>query len=263
MSFITIDSQKCKLDGICALACPMGLIIQNKNEIPQAVQDAEKICVGCGHCISVCHFEALSIGGVSPKDLAPVKKDMAVSKEAMVQMIKEHRSVREFKNKPVPHDVLAHLIDATRWSPTAANLQPVQWLVIEDAKEVQRIAGVIAEGARQIGFNPAMLQAWEKGNDVFLRNAPHIVVTHAKKENYMPTTDCTIALTCFDMMAYTYGIGTCWAGVLMIIAKHYPPLVEALKIPEGNEIYGAMMIGYPKYSYHKIPPRKPANITWK
>ncbi len=65
----------------------------------------KKICVGCGHCIAVCHFEALSIGGVSPRDLAPVKKDMGVPKEAMVQMIKEHRYIREFKSKPVSHDV--------------------------------------------------------------------------------------------------------------------------------------------------------------
>jgi len=264
MSLITVDSAKCKHDGLCAMVCPMGIITQKKNEIPVAVPNAEKMCVGCGHCIAVCPFEALSIAGISPDSLTTIKKDLAVKKEAMLQLVKAHRSVREYQNKPVPHEILAEIVDATRWAPTAANLQPVHWLVIEDSKEVKRLATILAEGARHINFNPDMLAAWDQGYDVFLRNAPHLIIAHAHAtKNFMPTTDCTIALTCLDMLAYTYGIGTCWAGVLMIIAKQYPPLAEALRLPEGHEVYGAMMLGYSKYSYHKIPQRKPAKISWR
>lgn len=261
--FLTVDSKKCKQDGICAMACPMGLIVHTKGKVPEAIQDAEKMCVGCGHCVAICPFEALSVGGVSPKDLLTVKKELVVNKDAMEHLIRKHRSIREYQNKPVPHEIIADILDAVRWAPSAANLQPVNWLVVEKPDEVHRLAGLIAEGVRKSNFNKALTEAWDKGQDVFLRSAPHIIVAHAGGNNFMPTTDCTIALSYFDLLAYAYGIGTCWAGVLMLVASKYPPLLEALKLPEGHQVYGAMMFGYPKYQYHRIPKRKPAQITWR
>jgi hypothetical protein len=31
----------------------------------------------------------------------------------------------------------------------------------------------------------------------------------------------------------------------------------------GFAPYGAIMVGYPKYRYHRIPPRKPARIIYR
>lgn len=261
--FLTIDSAKCKQDGLCAMACPMGLIVHAKGSFPEAVKDAEQGCVACGHCMAVCPFDALSLQGIAPEELLLIDKDCIVGHKEMEQLIRKRRSTRKYQSKTVPHEILEKLIDTMRWSPTAANLQPIHWLVVEKPDEVKRIAGVIAEGARKLNFNPAMVEAWDKGLDVFLRGAPHLVVTHASTDNYMPTTDCAIALTCLDLMACAYGLGTCWAGVLMIVAKQYPPLVEALGLPEGHEVYGAMMLGYPKFQYHRIPDRKPSKVTWR
>ncbi len=43
----------------------------------------------------------------------------------------------------------------------------------------------------------------------------------------------------------------------------YAPLCQALGLPEQNEVYGAMLIGYPKYRYYRIPVRKEPPITWR
>jgi hypothetical protein len=40
-------------------------------------------------------------------------------------------------------------------------------------------------------------------------------------------------------------------------------LREAVNLPEGHQIFGAMMVGYPKYRYHRIPLRKEPKIAWQ
>jgi hypothetical protein len=42
----------------------------------------------------------------------------------------------------------------------------------------------------------------------------------------------------------------------------YPPLFEALKLPAKHKAFGAVMVGYPKFRYHRLAPRKPPKATW-
>jgi nitroreductase len=66
-----------------------------------------------------------------------------------------------------------------------------------------------------------------------------------------------------DLAAPSFALGTCWAGFLMMAASHWPPLQNALSLPEGYACFGAMMIGYPKYKYQRLPLRKEPDIMWQ
>ena len=70
-------------------------------------------------------------------------------------------------------------------------------------------------------------------------------------------------MTTFELLAITEGLGSCWAGFFFRAASHWPPLQEALELPAGNTITGAMMTGYPKHPYQRIPLRNEARITWR
>jgi nitroreductase len=72
-----------------------------------------------------------------------------------------------------------------------------------------------------------------------------------------------IAMTTFDLVALSFGLDTCWAGLLHIATTEYQPLKEALGIPEGYALNYSMIFGYPKYKYRKIPGRNKADIIWK
>ncbi|MFA6451131.1 MAG: nitroreductase family protein, partial [bacterium] len=100
------------------------------------------------------------------------------------------------------------------------------------------------------------------GRDMILRGAPHIVVVHSDKSMPMSQGSCTIAASYLELAAYGFGIGACWAGFFAVAAASYPPLVAELNLPKNNQVFGAMMIGAPKYSYLRIPPRNPAKISW-
>ena len=67
---------------------------------------------------------------------------------------------------------------------------------------------------------------------------------------------CTIALTYLELAAPSIGLGCCWAGYFYAAATTFPPLQEALALPKNHQCFGAMMAGYPKFNYHRMPLRK-------
>jgi nitroreductase len=116
------------------------------------------------------------------------------------------------------------------------------------------------DGAAIMGH---FVQSWEQGEDPILRGAPHFIVGHLHKSTLMPLENCSIALTYLELAAFSMGLGACWAGAFQLAAMLHPPLMEALQLPEEHQSFGAMMIGYPKYGYSRIPLRNDAQILWR
>ncbi|MDH5525045.1 MAG: nitroreductase family protein [Desulfobulbaceae bacterium] len=266
MSLITIDKTKCKKDGICAGECPFSLIVDNKEDgFPELRPAAAKLCIRCGHCLAVCPHQALTFDQTSPADCLNTNRKTLPSPEATRQLLMERRSIRTYRNKPVDREILSQIIDASRWAPSAKNMQPVNWLIIENPEEVKRLSGHVVEYLKEVKAYPGLIRAWDNGRDMVLRGAPHLAVAHASAAKSLhPEIDSTIALTYFDLAAASHGVGTCWAGILMGAADlGYQPLLDALNLPEGHKVYGALMVGYPKFKYFRIPPRREPIVTWR
>lgn len=90
-----------------------------------------------------------------------------------------------------------------------------------------------------------------------------MIVAHAEKDNRMAPSTCTIALSYLELAATFLGLGTCWAGYFNAAANTFAPMMAALGLPEGHQCYGAMMVGYPHFAYHRLPTRHPAHIVWR
>jgi len=108
----------------------------------------------------------------------------------------------------------------------------------------------------------AMVAAWDKGTDVICRGAPHIIIALMAEDKVMAMGDvimgdAIIALTYFEIASQAFGIGTCWAGVVLIASQNRSSLLEYLNLPEGRRIVNAMLFGYPQYAPQFIPRRNP------
>jgi nitroreductase len=245
----------------------MGLFDTDSEGFPVFRAGAAESCIACGHCAAACPNDALHHGKL-PKTEAPlVDHGLIPSAAATVQLLKSRRSIREFRSEPVAEGLIREAIDAARWAPSAVNRQPLHWLVVRSADEVHRLAGLVAEflrGAKGLGARySSFVEKWDRGEDPILRNAPHLVVVHAPDDWPWSTVDATIALTQFELAAMASGIGTCWAGFLTWAAREHPPLREALGIPHGHGVCGALMMGLPRYGYHRSPPRQAARVEWR
>ncbi len=272
MSLFTVDTAKCKKDNICVAVCPLG-IIDVADGVPMPVGNAGNLCVSCGHCVSACPTGALSHRAMTPEQCTPLIPELSITAGQADQFLRGRRSIRAYRSEPVDRATLERIIATASSGPSGHNTQPVEWLVIYDISEVRRLAGIVIDWMRfMIREKPDFAKSlllelvvgnWEKGLDTVCRSAPHVVLAHAHKDNMMATSACTIALAYLELAAQANGLGACWAGYVDVTARYWPPMQKELGLPEGHTSFGAVLIGHPKYKYHRIPLRKPARISWK
>lgn len=273
MSLFTIDTDKCKSDGICADQCPARVINFNgAGTFPFPSDNAEEVCLNCGHCVAVCPQGALSMKNMSPDNCQAVKKELLPSVEQVEHFLASRRSIRNYKEKQVDKDTILKMLNIANFAPSGHNTRPVNWMVIYDRKEVNRLSAIVIEWMRyMIKENPeiarqlsmsSVITTWENGYDRISRSAPHIIVAHGLKNLSTSQQACTIALSYLEQAAYSLGIGACWAGFFGAAASSYTPMKKQLNLPEGHKCFGAMLIGYPKYQYLRIPLREEPKISW-
>ena len=265
MAMISIDRTKCKKDGICAAECPFSLIgLTGEDGFPEIRPAAARLCIQCGHCVAVCPQGALSLATMNPDGFQPIGNGSPPMLKKTGQLLTSRRSIRTYERQTIPRAHIEQLLDLCRWAPSAKNAQPVHWLILETPEAVQQVAGLVVDWLRTGTAYPGIVAAWDQGKDMVLRNAPHLLVAHAHEDSLKPEIDCAIALTYFDLAAASCEIGTCWAGILMsAAAAEHQPLLDALALPEDHRLYGAMIFGYPRFPYFKIPARKEARVIWR
>jgi nitroreductase len=191
----------------------------------------------------------------------PAAKDLPAP--ALIDgFLMSRRSIREFKDQPVGRQVMEALLDVARRAPTAKNSQNLHWIVVEGKENVHAVAGEAVNGARSAGFSPALLKRWEDGDDFVLHGAPTLAVACAPKDYDWGREDCAIALTFLELAAEARGLGACWAGLLTRLVALHEALRQMLAVPDGYIVCGALMLGKGKYSYQRVPPRKPLSVQW-
>jgi nitroreductase/NAD-dependent dihydropyrimidine dehydrogenase PreA subunit len=274
MNFISVDREKCNQDGICVHECPARIIVIDPKEgYPVPTGDFKDFCLKCGHCVSVCPTDALRLDWLDPGHCVPIKKELGVTPEQAEQFLCGRRSIRTFKEKNVSRDVLEKLLQVACSAPSAKNQQPWHWIVVQETEEVRRLAGMVIDAMRMfiqanpeeaatMGF-PRAVANWDQGYDRVSRGAPHLIVVHADKNWIFGAEDAALALSLLDLYATSLGLGACWAGYVYKTVNAYPPLFEALSLPADHLAFGAMLIGYPKFRYRRIPIRNRPRVSWK
>ena len=273
MSIIEVDRNDARAAESALKRVPAELIRLGSAGYPRPIKGADAGCIRCGHCVTICPSGSITHREMAYEQCLALQRHLRVTPEQCEHLVKSRRSVRTYKDEPVPREVLSRLIDVARYAPTGHNSQCVEWLVIANGRDILKLRETGMEWMRWMMTNQPdiaelltlkpMLRGMEAGGDPFLRGAPVLIVTHAHEENPFAAMACPIALTTFDLFANTMGIGCCWAGLFTRAANSFPPMALALGLPPGHKPFASMMAGYPKYDYQRVPLRNAPRITWR
>ncbi len=273
MAQLTIDEKKCKKDGICAAECPTGIIqLKDGDGFPEVNPDNFQFCLLCGHCVAVCPNGALRHPEIPIESCPAIQKELEVSHEQAVQFLRSRRSIRVFKDKPVELDTIRRLIDIARYAPTAANAQLLEWNVYTDKETIFHFAQLTIDWMRELIKTPGaafapyytpVVKAWDAGYESILRGAPVVVIPSAPSMSNNGLVDLTIALSYLELAAPTLGLGATWAGLMQAALLNSETLQKLVDLPKDHSHHYPMMLGYPKFQYHRLIERKPSMVHWK
>jgi len=286
---IEIDSAKCTKCGFCVEVCPNYVLALGEGRKIQ-VRYPEQCCI-CGHCVAICPENALIHKEMSTEKFGDLLVTQ-ISPESMRNLLLSRRSIRVFKEKPVPKELIEQLIEVAIHAGTSSNGQTENFVVIQDRKRLSELEKMVIEvlwdkGMKYLGGEIGRKLAKTKIGDEMLRqaipyhhiienrrqnnqlagmvfrNAPVVMVVHGLRTNFMAHANCSIAARNMEIMAKTLGLGTCWVGFLSVAADLAKKKIERyLEIFDDHSIYGAIMVGYPKHEYRRIIPRKEREVRW-
>jgi nitroreductase/NAD-dependent dihydropyrimidine dehydrogenase PreA subunit len=271
---IIVDSDTCTRCEICSEVCPMAIIDPADVETPPVVRrEKAGMCISCGHCEAFCPTGALVQGSetTGSKVRAETTAGREISPDHLGIYLKSRRSVRQYRPEPVARETIRSILDIARYAASGGNRQPVEWLVIHDPRDVQKVASLTIDWMQELArsnhpmsaYAPHLIDAYKNGTDVICRGAPNLLIPHIPEENQTAPVDAIIALTHVDITAPAFGVGTCWAGFVAMASRSHKPLLDFYSLPEGRMPAYAMMFGYPQYNPKHIPGRNPLKITWK
>jgi len=235
----------------------------NQDNQPLVAANFEQACFKCGQCAAVCPKSAIAF---SENDVADWE-NVDISEQANLlqfsSLVKNRRSIRHYQEKLIPQAVILELLDIARYAPTGGNAQSVKWLVVGGKDKLRDLSALCIDWFVSKKILPASVRTdFENGNDIVHRGAPHLLIAYAENQETTPADDCVIALRTVELAAQAADLGSCWAGFFKWAANNHQPIAQLLKLPDNHSIHGALMLGYPKYKYIKIPVRKAAEVTF-
>lgn len=144
------------------------------------------------------------------------------------ELIKKRRTIRKFKQKELKEDSLKKCLEAARLAPSAANLQPLEFVLVrknlEEVFSCTKWAGYLEDGRPKEGERPVA----------------YIVILSNKEVNEKAEYDVGLAVENMTLVALSEGIGSCILGALK-----REKLREILEIPEKYKIELVVALGEP------------------
>ena len=111
---VIIDRDKCVGCSRCASVCVANNIVI-KNKKAETVLDD---CLMCGQCSAVCPKKAITVSGYHT-DQKEKQGDIRLDPREVLEVIRFRRSIRRFKQEPVPNEVIDQILEAGTLTNTA------------------------------------------------------------------------------------------------------------------------------------------------
>jgi len=150
--------------------------------------------------------------------------------DSVYATIVQRRSIRRFHQQPVDIDLLRHCVDAARVAPSAANLQPLEYILVSKPALCDQLCPTIGwAGYIQPRWHPAPTE----------RPTAYIVILVRKELNTYYKWDVGLAAAHIMLVAQDHDIGSC---LLLNIDRN--KIRSLLSIPDTYDIDAVIALGY-------------------
>jgi nitroreductase len=141
-----------------------------------------------------------------------------------ITVIKSRRSVRSYREAPIPEEVIRDALDCAALAPTARNVQPWLFGIVREKETLQKIAAYADYGK-------------------FIAQAPVCFAVFGRRDEKYYLEDCSAATNQLILGLWAHGVGSCWvAGDKKEYAEEVRKL---LGVPPEYILVSLIPAGYP------------------
>lgn len=193
--------------------------------------------------------------------------------QTLLKIMQQRRSIRRFRQEPVPLDLVERLMEAVRWAPSAGNQQKFRFIAVSRKETIDALADVVRQEIQKL--NSSIRDDYRDEAARYLKNFSHfaqapllMVAIHRTGPNLLKflcdhgaTEDingcdevsCSVSAAIMNLLlaAHALGLGACWMTGPLIARG---PMTDVLKVPSGWTISALLPVGYPDES--PDPPKR-------
>ncbi len=146
------------------------------------------------------------------------------------EAILSRRSIRRFKQKSIPIETLKKFVNGARLAPSAANLQPLEFFIVNDRDLCSKVF-------ETLGWAAYIKPIWTPSENE--RPVAYIIMLISNPKNKYYTRDVSLASENIVLAAEEEGIGSC---ILLNVDRG--KLSKYLKVPNSIIIDSVIALGY-------------------
>jgi nitroreductase len=154
----------------------------------------------------------------------------------ILDVIFSRRSIRAYQDRKVEREILVKLLQAAMAAPTAANAQPWEFIVVDEADSLEKLKENLPFGK------------YNTPSAIVVCGNPNLANNSAGKMFWVQ--DCSAAVENILIAAAGMELGTVWIGIFPLESR-VEAVRKVLNIPEDVTPLGAIYVGYP--AEHKEP----------
>lgn len=153
----------------------------------------------------------------------------------LMDLIRTNRTYRRFKQTAVSDEIIAEVLEAARNAASAANRQPLSYVVVKSQKKVEEVFAL----TKWAGYLPPEQGQPGKGEEPVL----FIGVVENTDINKNCDTDAGLAIANMRIAAWAHRVGSCIIG-----ACNKPELSRMFGLTQNQVLHTVIAFGYPSHA---------------
>ncbi len=278
-----VDLATCSGCGTCADLCPAHAIEiavedgkKHARSAPASLADG---CIRCGHCMAACPTGSITIEGL-PRDRLFALGHEPIDVEAFQGLLESRRSVRVFRDEPVPRAALQRIVSLAALAPMGYTPHKLEVTVVAERAPIARALPGMVKLYRRLhriwrspflrwmvrrelrpdeetalrdhvlpGIPPRLEGTLQGRWDTITRGAPAMLLFHSRPEAGSAAADARVAATYALLAAHALGLGATMIDLVPPAVNHSAEVRAVFRIPEGHQVHTAVVVGIPRYRF--------------
>jgi len=137
---IIINQSTCKKCNLCMEVCPNTIF--TKTDWGEIVPRSDRLhlCISCGQCMAICSTKSVEVKGLSyESDFFELPRvEQGSMQQSFFDLIQTRRAVRNFKDKPVPRELLEKIVEAISFAPPGFPPLKPKLVVVQDTELIRK-----------------------------------------------------------------------------------------------------------------------------